>query len=319
MVQSNQNLPPQQPAISVIMPCYNAALVIEKTIEDLFQQTFNAFELIIVDDGSTDDSLLKLEHLSKRYPEIRIFSQFNQGPGPARNQGIQVAQADLIAFLDSDDSWHPEFLAKLYQSLQDNPDCALAYCGWQNIGLAANQCQPYIPPNYEEHDKLATLLRSCPWPIHAALTRKTAIDKVNGFNQNWLTAEDFDMWLRIAAFSKIVRVPEVLAFYHHQQGEQISKNRARAVLNHWGVQKAFIKDFPETVKLLGKSKIDHITDGQLLHHAYDCYWKNDLQGAHHLFRKSLKLGSFSIKDLKYLLPTLLPYNIYRSLIEKLRQ
>lgn len=308
-----------KPLISVIMPCYNSAHIIGKTIANLYQQAFENFELVVVDDGSLDNSLEVLQEITTLYQNIKIISQQNKGPGPARNRGLGTASGEFIAFLDSDDSWHPEFLAKLYQSLQDNPDCALAYCGWQNIGLAANQCQPYIPPNYEEHDKLATLLRSCPWPIHAALTRKTAIDKVNGFNQNWLTAEDFDMWLRIAAFSKIVRVPEVLAFYHHQQGEQISKNRARAVLNHWGVQKAFIKDFPETVKLLGKSKIDHITDGQLLHHAYDCYWKNDLQGAHHLFRKSLKLGSFSIKDLKYLLPTLLSYNIYRSLIEKLRQ
>ena len=301
------------------MPCYNSAHIIGKTIDNLYQQTFKNFELIVVDDGSSDNSIQILQEIAKHYKNISIISQQNKGPGPARNRGLQAAKGNLIAFLDSDDSWHPEFLEILLQKLTENPDCVLAYCGWQNLGLSAEQCQPYIPADYETSDKIATLLYSCPWPIHAALTRKFAIDQVKGFNENWLTAEDFDMWLRIASSSKIARVPEVLAYYHHQeQSQQISKNRLRAVLNHWGVQNAFMKDFPQISQLLGKSRIDALTKGQLLHRAYEFYWKNDLHGAQALFRKLIRLGYFDIKDLKYMLPALLPEFIYKILITRIR-
>jgi glycosyltransferase involved in cell wall biosynthesis len=318
MVQSNQNLISQRPTISIVMPCYNSAHIIGKTVADLYQQTFKNFELIVVDDGSSDNSLEILQEIAKQYPNLQIVSQQNKGPGPARNRGLKAATGEFIAFLDSDDSWHPAFLAKLHQKLSENPDCVLAYCGWQNLGLSTEQCQPYIPPDYQESDKFAVLLRSCPWPIHAALTRKLAIDQVKGFNESWLTAEDFDMWVRIAMFAKIVRVPEVLAYYHHQQGEQISSNKLRAILNHWGVQKGLLQDFPEISKTLGKSKTDLLTKGQLLQRAYELYWKNDLQSAHSLFRKSLVMGYFGVRDLKYILPSLLPLMIYQTLVKNMR-
>ncbi|MCQ8119668.1 glycosyltransferase family 2 protein [Methylomonas rosea] len=318
-MQQDTDISQSKPLISVIMPCYNSAHVIETTIANLYQQTFKSFELIVVDDGSSDNSLDILQKLATQYQNLQIISQHNKGPGPARNSGLKAATAEFIAFLDSDDSWHPEFLAKLYQKLTENSDCVIAYCGWQNLGLSAEQCQPYIPPDYQENDKFAVLLRSCPWPIHAALTRKSAIDQVKGFNENWLTAEDFDMWIRIAMFAKIVRVPEVLAYYHHQQqGEQISGNRLRAILNHWGVQNGLLRDFPVITKTLGKAKTDLLTKGQILQRAYEFYWKNDLPSAHILFRKSLGMRYFGLKDLKYILPSLLPLSLYLILVKKIR-
>lgn len=318
MVKSNQNIISQRPKISVVMPCYNSAHVIGKTIANLYRQTFQNFELIVVDDGSLDNSLEVLQEITTLYQNIKIISQQNKGPGPARNRGLEAASGEFIAFLDSDDSWHPELLAKLYHKLEENPNCVLAYCGWQNIGLSAEKSQPYIPPDYQENDKFAALLRSCPWPIHAALTHKFAIDQVGGFNENWLTAEDFDMWIRIAMFANIVRVPEVLAYYHHQQGEQISSNRLRAILNHWGVQTGLLRDFPAISQTLGKAKTNFLTKGQLLQRAYEFYWKNDLPSAHHLFRKNLGMGYFGLKDLKYILPSLLPLTLYLALIKKIR-
>ncbi len=306
------------PSISVIMPCYNAAHVIEQTIANLYQQTHKDFELIVIDDGSTDQSLLVLQQLPAHYPNLKIIHQNNRGPGSARNQGITAACGRFIAFLDADDSWHPECLSKLYQALTNAPDCVLAYCGWQNTGLTANRCKPYIPPDYEHGDKLALLLHSCPWPIHAALTYKSAIEKAHGFDEKWLTAEDFNMWFRIAAFNKIIRIPEVLAYYHHQQGEQISGNRLRAVLNHWEVQKALLCDFPEILQLLGSDKVASITDGELLKNAQEQYWHGDLYSAHVLFRKILFLGYIKFGTLKYLLPSLLPFYAYQLLVSKLR-
>lgn len=308
----------QTPQISIIMPCYNAEKSIGTSIDSVYRQTFKDFELIVVNDGSNDDSLAILKKLAGRYSGLRVIDQPNMGPGPARNHGIKEASGQFIAFLDSDDSWHPDCLAKLHRALQNNKDASIAYCGWQNIGLEPNHCKPFIPPDYEKPDKIETLLRGCRWPIHGALTRKSVIDEAEGFDEQWTSCMDYDLWLRIACFNKVVLVPEVLAYYHHHDGEQITKNRLRIALNHWKIQLKFLRAHPEIEEILGSRKISEITDGELLHRAYVSYWRNDLQTAHTLFRKLLFKRYFKPKDLKYLLPTLLPFNAYQSILLKHR-
>lgn len=298
------------------MPCYNGGDNIKYSIASIYQQSFKNLELIVVNDGSSDDSLAILTNLAQTYDTLRVINQPNKGAGSARNSGLKVAQGEFIAFLDADDSWHPDCLLKLHQALQAMPDAAIAYCGWQNKGLAANRCNPYIPPDYENSNKIETFLRNCPWPIHATLTRKSVIEAINGFNECWTSCMDYDLWLKIASFHKIVLVPEVLAYYHHHEGEQITKNRLRIALNHWQIQKAFLLDNPDITKQLGSKKIADITDGELLHFAYASYWQRDLNTAHPLFRKALARHYFSRKDLKYLLPALLPLNLYQTLILK---
>ncbi len=304
----------QHPIVSIIMPCYNAGDNIKYSIASVYEQSFKNFELIVVNDGSTDDSLAKLTILAETYKSLRIIDQPNKGAGPARNSGLQVAQGEFIAFLDADDSWHPDCLLKLYQALETKPDAAIAYCGWQNIGLPANRCKPYIPPDYENQNKIETFMKDCPWPIHAALTRKTEIEAVKGFNEFWTSCMDYDLWLKIASFHKIVLVPEVLAYYHHHDGEQITKNHLRMALNHWKIQNAFLSDHPDITKQLGSQKIAEIIDGRMLQQAYISYWQRDLRTAQTLFRKVLARRYFSRKDLKYLLPALLPLTVYQSLI-----
>jgi len=226
----------KEPAISVIMPCYNESSRIAEGVHSVFNQTFTSLELIVVDDGSKDDSLEVLEVLSSKYDGLRFISQPNKGAGPARNRGLKEARGQYIAFLDADDTWHPECLEKLHDRLESSPDAALVYCGWQNKGLSENKCKPFVPPDYEQADKVEILLRGCRWPIHAALTRRSAIEAAGGFNEAWTSCMDYDLWLHIASFDKIVRVPEVLAYYHHHAGEQITKNRLRIAQNHSRIQ-----------------------------------------------------------------------------------
>ena len=304
----------KQPAISVIMPCYNEAERLNQSVCSVYEQSFSDLELIVVDDGSSDDSLSVLEKLSKQYTSLRYFSQKNKGAGPARNRGLKEARGEMIAFLDADDSWHPDCLKKLHEKLTETKDTVIAYCGWQNIGLDENRCKPFIPPNYEQPEKIETLLRGCRWPIHAALTRSDAMQKVGGFDETWTSCMDYDLWLRIASFNKIALVPEVLAFYHHHDGEQITNNRSRIALNHWRIQKQFLINHPEISHQLGAKKIGEITHGELLHRAYICYWDRNLEASHTLFRTVLSTFHFKVRDLKYLLPALLPYKIYQSLI-----
>jgi len=307
------------PVISVVMPCYNEAKRISGAVQSVFEQTFRDLELIVVDDGSRDDSLQVIAALAKRYPRLKYFSQENRGPGPARNLGLRQASGEYIAFLDADDAWHPQCLERLHATLSRHPDAALTYCGWQNLGVPENRGKPFIPPDYERPDKIEVMLRGCRWPIHAALTRKASIDAIGGFDEQWSTSMDYDLWLNLASFHEIVLTPEVLAYYHHHEGEQITKNRLRIAINHTRIQQHFLDAHPEVIEHLGKGRVRRILMDELLQRAYVSYWDRDLDTAHVLFRKMLGARFFGFKDLKYALPALLPLPIYRRLVRALER
>lgn len=298
--------------ISIIMPCYNAEAFILRGIRSALGQTYKNIELIVIDDGSKDNSLQLINGI---YDEkITVMSQTNRGVCAARNRGLSLATGKYIAFLDADDEWRPDCLEKLFSAIQSTPEAVLAYCGWQNVGLPGGQGMPYIPPDYEAEGKLEHLLRSCPWPIHVALTLKTAIDSEGGFDERYSNAEDYKLWLHIVSFSGIVRVPEVLAFYHFHEGQQASKNLAKAAYQQWLVQKEFIEKYNEVVRQLGYSRIRQLTIGGLLKSGYVCYWERNLEAARQIFRLVMKQGYGTLNDWKYMLPSLLPMSLHRAII-----
>jgi len=235
-----------QNLISVIIPCYNRAQLIIKSVDSVLNQTYKNIELIVVDDGSTDNSLQVLEAIREKDNRVKVISQENKGPYPARNKGLKEAKGEFIAFLDSDDTWDPHFLQKLYKALEAHPAAVLAYCGWQNTGLPGQRGKPFIPPDYEARpNKAGIFLKGNRWPIHAALTRRNILDEAGGFDEQFTTAMDYDLWLRIVPFHKIVLVPEVLAFYYFHKGAQIHKDKHETEANVRLVGEKFIKLHPE--------------------------------------------------------------------------
>lgn len=298
--------------ISIIMPCCNAEAFILRGIRSALGQTYKNIELIVIDDGSKDNSLQLINGIHDE--KITVMSQTNRGVCAARNRGLSLATGKYIAFLDADDEWRPDCLEKLFSAIQSTPEAVLAYCGWQNVGLPGGQGMPYIPPDYEAEGKLEHLLRSCPWPIHVALTLKTAIDSEGGFDERYSNAEDYKLWLHIVSFSGIVRVPEVLAFYHFHEGQQASKNLAKAAYQQWLVQKEFIEKYNEVVRQLGYSRIRQLTIGGLLKSGYVCYWERNLEAARQIFRLVMKQGYGTLNDWKYMLPSLLPMSLHRAII-----
>lgn len=295
------------------MPCYNAEDHLARGVESALGQTFQDMELIVVDDGSTDASREILNRFTDS--RLKVISQKNCGVSAARNRGIIDAAGEYIAFLDADDTWDPTCLEKLYDALSSAPDAALSYCGWQNMNLPEGRAKPYVPPDYEEEKKMEHLLRSCPWPIHAVLARKVVIESAGRFDDNLTHAEDYKLWLRIAAFNRIILVPEVLAFYYFHGGTQASKKRAQAARDHWVVQIEFLKEFPAVTKQLGRRHVRHIVNGYLLKRGYECYWSRDLKSARSIFRLVMSTGYGSLGDWKYMMPSLLPLPIHRWLIQ----
>ena len=305
----------REPLVSVVIPSYNGAATLERTLESVFGQSYHNIEVMLVDDGSTDETVKLAREIASHEKRLHVITQSNQGPGPARNNGLRQSKGDFVAFLDADDYWDSECIFKLVTAAATS-GADIIYCGWQNTGVAKERSKPFIPPDYESADKVETFLGGCRWPIHAALTRKSAIDDVGGFDEQWTSCMDYDLWLRMATTHRIERLPEVLAYYVHHAGEQITKNCYRGAVNHWRIQRKFIHDHPEAVASLGRKRIREITYGELLRRAYLSYWKRDLDTAQKLFRIVMQGGYGKISDMKYLLPAVLPAKWYRGLINR---
>lgn len=302
------------PLISVIMPCYNAATYLSEAVASVFKQSIKNVELIVVDDGSTDQSLQLLSSLQKSYSQLTVLQQENSGPYPARNRGLEVARGQYFAFLDADDYWAEDCLEKLYAGLNaSNAD--LSYCGWQNIMEAGDNGVPHVPPAYEKEDIFKHFLQGCPWPIHAALVKRELVGQARGFSTRCFSSMDYDFWLRLSALSQnIVRVPEVLAFYRwHDQG-QISATKWRQVLDAWSVRKEFIAANPSLVAHLSADTLTSLINEPLTRQAYEAFWKRDLVSAQKLFRTIFKENCWNKGDLKYIIPSLLPLPLFQRLV-----
>jgi glycosyltransferase involved in cell wall biosynthesis len=303
---------PSARLITVIMPCHNAAGTVARSLRSALDQTHRAIELVVIDDGSRDETADVVRSVAD--PRVRLESQANQGVSAARNRGLALARGEYVAFLDADDTWAPETLEHLLQALEAAPDAALAYCGWQNLGVAGGRGAPFVPPDYEGAGKLEALLEDCRWPIHAALTRRATIEEVGGFDPRYPTSEDFLLWLRIGSRHRIVRVPEVLAYYHHHGGERATADLARLARNHWRIQRAFLVEHPEINARLGPRRVRQLTEGTLLKKGYACYWDRRLEAARAIFRTVMRTGYGNARDWKYMLPSLLPLSLHRALL-----
>lgn len=299
--------------VSVVMPCFNAARYISEAAASVLGQTHGVVDLVIVDDGSTDSTSTVLANLVASAPgRVTVLHTSRVGPYPARNLGLRHVRGRFVAFLDADDWWAPSALEKLLAAL-DSSGADLAYCGWQNVGEGI-EAPPYVPPAYEAGDPVAHFLRSCPWPIHAALVRRDLVDRLGGFAERRFASMDYDFWLRLLGHTRrIVRVPEVLAFYRWHDAGQISSVKWRQVLDALDAQQQFIRDHRELVAHLDARALRDLTEGQVLRQAYRAFWKRDLVSAQKLFRHAAGRGAFGLRDLSHVASALLPLPIYRGL------
>lgn len=310
------SLPPPVPGrISVVMPCYNAAPYVEEAVRSVMAQAWADVELIVVDDGSSDRSVDLVLRLAEAHPgRILQLHTSRLGPYPARNLGLRHCQGEFVAFLDADDWWLPDTLEKLHTALAEYA-ADIAYCGWQNVGEGI-KFEPYVPPEYEADDPVATFVRTCPWPIHAALLTRELVDRLGGFSERRFSSMDYDFWLRALALTRrIKRVPEVLAFYRWHGSGQISAVKWRQVLDALAAQKDFIRANPELVRHLPAAKLHDLTEGQVLRQAYRAFWKRDLLSAHKLFRHAAMNRGYALRDLRHILVAMLPLRLYRGIVQ----
>jgi glycosyltransferase involved in cell wall biosynthesis len=296
------------PLVSIIMPCYNGGAFLAEAIASVLGQTLQDFELIVVDDGSTDGSAGILARYGDR---VRVIRQANRGVSAARNAGIEAASGEFIAFLDADDYWEPDFLDAMVKGMAD-PRTAIAYCGWQNVGVG--QGKPFVPPDYEGAEKMHHLLRFASlWPIHAILIRRSLMPVGVPFNPAYPACEDYDLWLRIASFHRIQLVPRVLAYYRKHGDANATSDQARVARYNLLVKQRFLADFPALKRRIPRARLRGYLAGGVVDRGYRCLWKGDLKNAHGIFRYALTQGVVGLKDLKYAVPSLLPFSLFARL------
>jgi len=151
-------VPTDRPLISVIMPCYNCAPYLAEAAGSALRQGYGNVELILIDDGSADESSNIEADLARQYGNrLSLLQARRVGPYPARNLGLKSARGELIAFLDADDWWEPTALEKMHAAMV-HANADLAYCGWQNVG-AGMAMEPYVPPEYESGDPVEGFMR----------------------------------------------------------------------------------------------------------------------------------------------------------------
>ena len=301
--------------ISVVMPCYNAEPYVREAILSVLQQSYTSWELIIVDDGSTDGSTEIIEELARANPErIRLVYQSRIGPSAARNQGLAQAQGNFVAFLDADDYWHPDALAKLYAALIDAP-ADVAYCGWQHVGPLAENPQPQIPIDMDDKNTLEHFLKTCPWPINGVLIKRQLIDSLRGFSERRATAMDYDLWLRMLTQKpRLVRVPDVLAFYRHYARHENGIPHWRQVFDAVGVRQDFVRHHSDIAGVLSPAKRRALVYDTLLSEAYRCHWRRNTQSSRRLFLRAFFKADWEMGDLKYMLASFMPGAIFDGLI-----
>jgi GT2 family glycosyltransferase len=233
---------PVMSAVTVVIPLYNKAAYIQRTLASLVQQTLLPHTILVVNDGSTDDSVAQVEAFiqararsadlspcERAQPSIRLVHQPNAGPGAARNTGLNLATTPYIAFLDADDEWLPTFLAHSVSQLQAHPDCALSVTGqfrgstrtdWQPQ-LRQAQIQPGIWRLAADNHR--------PWKktdldfLHsgAMVCDRNILLKLGGFySHNHCTyGEDIYLWLQVILNYPIYRDPQPLMWYHTEASD----------------------------------------------------------------------------------------------------
>ncbi len=217
--------------VSIIIPTFNCGAFISEALESVFAQTFTAYEVIVVDDGSTDHT----REVINRYEEkVRYIYQENRGVSAARNTGIKNARGRFIAFLDADDVWMPEKLEWQMKAMSKSESIGVVSCGLFCISGEKNIEREVIPKNYLRRNELVRDLYLDPDPFFGAgsaiLVRKECFQKLGLFDEDLHAAEDWDMCLRIAKSYDVRFVPLPLFEYRTRGGSAVAGQNAEQFL-----------------------------------------------------------------------------------------
>jgi glycosyltransferase involved in cell wall biosynthesis len=214
--------------ISVLIPAYNAGRTIEKTVLSALKQTYSNLEVLVVDDGSIDDTAALVRRMAQVDHRIKLLQKANGGVVSARNHGIELAQGEFIAPLDADDLWHPEKLSKQVAAMRD--PIGLVYCWSRAIDDQDRVLFDLAPCSLRGNVYSALIIKNF---LHsgAPLVRRSCVDRVGGYDSALSFCEDFKFFLDIAERYDFDLVPEYLSAYRLHPGS-LSKDLDAMLSSH---------------------------------------------------------------------------------------
>ena len=219
-----------KPKVSVIIPTYERREVVTRAIDSVMAQSYRDWELLVVDDGSTDGTSAMV---AERYPNVQVILQENQGVSAARNVGIECSRGDWIALLDSDDVWMPRKLERQMAALAEAPTYRLCHTEeiWIRNGRRVNQMKKHAKSG--GHIYLKCLPLCCISPS-SVLLHRSLLDDVGAFDESFPACEDYDLWLRVTAREPVLFVEEPLLEKYGGHEDQLSRK-------HWGMDRFRIR------------------------------------------------------------------------------
>jgi glycosyltransferase involved in cell wall biosynthesis len=207
------------PKVSVVIPAHNHARFLPDALASVRQQTWREFDVVVVDDGSTDNTA---EVVAGFAPHVRYLYQPNAGPSSARNTGIRHTHGEYVAFLDADDTWMPEKLALQVEYLDAHPDAGLVFT---KVLVMSEAGQPlYTYPHRYRYGRRA-FARLLLWPygsMNVVMVRRACFERFGLFDESLPAAEDWDMWLRVAPFFRLGFLDRPLGTYR-QSSNSVSR------------------------------------------------------------------------------------------------
>lgn len=229
--------------VSIITPTYNRAGFIGEAIKSVLAQSYPHFELIVVDDGSVDDTRAIIEAFGDE--RIRYFYQENQGQSVARNLGLGEASGAFICFLDSDNVWFPDKLEKSLEVLQARPEVDIVYGDCVTID---EQGREISRKNMRRHSgRIAHLMLKDNFvSMNTTMTRRRCFDEMGGFSGRRRVADDYDLWLKFSARYQFCYIPEYMAYYRVMD-DQISSDKVNRFRTNEAIVRDFLRDYPEAV------------------------------------------------------------------------
>jgi len=215
------------PRVSVVMSVYNGAATLDEAIQSIRQQSFGDFELVIVDDGSTDATPAILQRHADDDPRLVLLAHANRGLTRSLNRGIAAARADLVARQDADDLSQPDRLLRQVAVMDQQPDVVLLGTGWLEATPAG-----LLPSRPVDRRALGrSVFLHNPFPHTSAMFRREAWQAVGGYDETFETSQDFELWMRLAERGPIDMLDEPLVVRRLQANSISNRKRFRQVRN----------------------------------------------------------------------------------------
>lgn len=304
------------PKVSVVIGAYNAEKYIAETLESVLTQTVTDYEIIVVDDGSTDHTATVVEEYVKKHPGFKFFRKTNGGSSTARNYGLKAAEGEWIAFLDADDLWSTDKLEKQLEYAASHPGVDLVFTNAAIFG-ERKKAELYVRPDerhIKQNDMFQRLLLRNFVPFSSILVRKKAVEALGNFDEKILGSEDHDLLLRMAQNFKLAYLDGAYVRYRVSENNKSSNQERRFRTTLALAEKHFDPRLMSsyTFRLAWHNRLAS------LHYylGYVLFEKNNFDLARQELRTAIKHNPFlNLKQYTLFLSTFLS----RSIIEGLRQ